>query len=145
MRDRPTVTAGCACRRRQVKRDLDLLPALNCNRLSLGLAFFLHQPIEQCRVLERAPAIALHVFCTRIVLGEDRGPRILHDAGNECYLRQPRLLYQQGQCLEPPTTGWDLELAGLNAISTLMGRTLRLCKRPQRAMSSARSATDTPV
>ena len=43
----------------QVKRDLDPLPALNRNRLSLGLEFFRHQPIEQGRVLEPATVIAL--------------------------------------------------------------------------------------
>ena len=43
----------------QVKRDLDPLPALNRNRLSLGLELFRHQPIEQGRVLEPATVIAL--------------------------------------------------------------------------------------
>jgi len=34
----------------QVECDFDPLPALNRNRLSLGLEFFRHQPIEQGRV-----------------------------------------------------------------------------------------------
>ena len=43
----------------QVKRDLDPLPALNRNRLSLGLEFFRHQPIKQGRVFEPTSIIAL--------------------------------------------------------------------------------------
>jgi len=43
----------------QIKCDLDPLPALNRNRLSLGLEFFRHQPIEQGRVFEPPAVIAL--------------------------------------------------------------------------------------
>jgi len=43
----------------QVECDLDPLPALNGNRLSLGLEFVRHQPIEQGRVFEPATVIAL--------------------------------------------------------------------------------------
>ena len=64
---------------------------------------------------------ALHVFCKGIVLGEDRGPPIPHDAGNGRRFRQTLVLHQQGQCLEATTPSRDLELAGLGAIITQHG------------------------
>ena len=66
----------------QVKCYLDPLPALNRNRLSLGLKFVRHQPIEQGRVLQPTAIIALEEVmqhrATRRFIGinthKDRAP-----------------------------------------------------------------------
>ncbi len=71
---------------------------------------------KRAELVERVQGDPLHVFRKGIVLGEDRGPRIPHDAGNGRSLRQTLLLHQQGQCLEAAATGRDLELAGCGAI-----------------------------
>ncbi|MFN3538405.1 MAG: hypothetical protein ACK4Y4_13255, partial [Brevundimonas sp.] len=53
---------------------------------------------KRAELVERVQGDALHVFCKEIVLAEDRGRSIAHDAGNGRRLRQTLLLHQQGQC-----------------------------------------------
>lgn len=69
---------------------------------------------------ERGQEDALHVASKRIVLCEDRGPRIPQDVGNVGRLRRPFLLHQQSHCLEPAVPVGN-EIAVLDAIVTQYG------------------------
>ena len=88
----------------QVKRDLDPLPALSRNCLSLGLEFFCHQPIEQGGVFAPATVIALKEVmqhrATRRYIGinthKDRAPVRHPDRGHGQHAPDPEWLLIPG-------------------------------------------------
>jgi hypothetical protein len=71
--------------RRDEERGCDLFVALT----------LLPQRQEGAELIEWMQGSALHVFSERVVIGEDRGFGIPHDAGNGRRLRQAFLLHQE--------------------------------------------------
>ena len=109
--------------------------------LLLGLAL-LAQREEGAELVERMQRRALHVLGEAVLLGEPFGA---DDAGDRRGAGEALLLHQQLQRPVAPAAGRHLVHAGLGAVSSSTGRTVRLCSSVRRAMSSASSSIDTPA